>query len=325
MFRSKVIFLAVSLCTTASIVTSPGCRRRSATEKHYDLKGTVVAVEKDKRLVTISHEDIKGYMPGMVMPFTVKEGEPIDLVPGDLVQARLVVDGPSSWIEQLIITEGNPDTSKPTIEGTSEPKAGDEVPNFSFLNQDGTAVHIRDYRGKALILTFIYTRCPDPNQCTLMSSNFAAIDQQLQKQPELYKTTHLLSISFDPDYDTPKVLRSYGAANTGRYSDEDFQHWEFLSGTTDAVKGLAQFFGMRYFHDTTSGEENVVHSLRTAIIAPDGKVFRVYRGNEWKPEEAIKDLVKAQQQVEVQKIGPIDHGVIPPEPSPHAQAPPGKN
>src|SRR5450432_822722 len=273
MHRSKMIFVMVTLVVTAALASLPGCRRRSATEKRYDLKGTVVAVEMDKRLVTISHEDIKGYMPGMVMPFTVKEGEPLEiLAPGDLIQATLVVDGPASWIEGLFVTEGGVDASKPTIEIAGEAKMGDEVPNFAFLNQDGKTIHIRDYRGKALLLTFIYTRCPEPTQCTLMSANFATIDQDLQKQPELSKTTHLLSITFDTDYDTPKVLRSYGAAFTGRYSDEDFQHWEFLTGNKDAVKGLAQFFGMRYFHDTSTGEEKVMHTLRTAIIAPDGKV-----------------------------------------------------
>jgi protein SCO1/2 len=185
------------------------------------------------------------------------------------------------------------------------------VPNFSLVNQDGKTVHLRDYRGKAVLLTFVYTRCPDPTQCTLMSTNFANLDQSLQKQDQLYKATHLLSISFDPDYDTPKVLRSYGAAFTGRYSDEDFQHWEFLTGTKDEIKGIAQFFGLRYFHDSSTGQENVVHSLRTAIIAPDGKVFRVYRGNEWKPDEAVNDLVKILGEAAVKKMGPIDNGVVP--------------
>jgi len=291
MFRSKVILIGVILGLTAVLALLPACRRRSATEKRYDLKGKVVAVEKDKRLATIAHEDIKGYMPGMVMPFTVKDDSALEMMkPGDLVQATLVVDGPAAWIEKVFLTEGAPGTSPPTVDGTSEAKAGDEVPNFALLNQDGKEIRIRNYRGKALLLTFIYTRCPDPNQCTLMSTNFAAVDQSLQKQPELSKTVHLLSISFDPDYDTPKVLRSYGAAFTGRYSDEDFQRWEFATGTKDEVKGIAQFFGMRYFHDTTTGDESVVHTLRTAIISPDGKVFKLYRGNEWKPEEAISDL-----------------------------------
>jgi protein SCO1/2 len=126
-----------------------------------------------------------------------------------------------------------------------------------------------------------------------MSSNFAAIDQDLQKQPDLYGKTHLLSISFDPEYDTPKVLRSYGAAFTGKYSDETFSHWEFASGTADEVKGIAQFFGLRYYQNGPSGEEQVIHSLRTAIIGPDGKVFKVYRGNDWKPDELLTELKTA--------------------------------
>lgn len=288
--------LLVSLLLAATLVGGSSCRRRPANEKYYDLKGKVVAVEKGDRRVTISHEDIKGYMPAMVMTFAVKEGEPFEILgPGDLVQATLVVSGQASWIEHLFVTEGAADTAKPAVESGGDPKVGDEVPNFTLLNQDGRAIRIRDYRGKALVLTFIYTRCPDPNQCTLMSSNFAAIDQELQKQPELYQNTHLLSISFDPDYDTPKVLRSYGAANTGRYSDEKFEHWEFASGTKDAVKGIAQFFGMRYFHDTSTGEENVIHTLRTAVIAPDGKVFALYRGNEWKPEQLLKQIIESRK------------------------------
>jgi protein SCO1/2 len=282
------------LILIATVVWFAACRRHSANEKRYDLKGKVVAVEKDKRLVTIAHDDIKGYMPGMVMPFTVKDDEPLEiLVAGDQVQATLVVDGATSWIENVFVTRESTDPANPNISGPVEAKTGDEVPNFTLLNQDGKAVRLHDYRGKALLLTFIYTRCPDPNQCTLMSSNFALIDQELQKQPDLSQKTHLLSISFDPDYDTPQVLRSYGASHTGRYSDEKFQHWEFATGNKDQVKGIAQFFGMRYFHDTTSGQENVVHSLRTAVIGPDGKVFKAYRGNEWKPEEVVKDLSAA--------------------------------
>jgi protein SCO1/2 len=123
-----------------------------------------------------------------------------------------------------------------------------------------------------------------------MSSNFAAIDRELQKQPDTYAKTHLLTISFDPDYDNPKVMRSYGASHTERYSDETFQHWEFATGSSDEVKGIAQFFGLRYFHDTESGEDQVIHSLRTAVIGPDGKLVKLYRGNDWKPGEIVEDL-----------------------------------
>src|SRR4030095_2015954 len=126
-----------------------------------------------------------------------------------------------------------------------------------------------------------------------MSNTFAAVDLELQKHPDVYAKTHLLSISFDPEYDTPKVLRSYGAANTGRYSDENFSHWEFASGSADEVKGIAKFFGFRYFRDSSSNEEQVMHTLSTAVIGPDSKVVKYYRGNEWKPEEVVKEMQSA--------------------------------
>ena len=283
--------LVLFLCVAA---TGSGCRNRhSANEKHYDLKGKVVAVNKNDRTITIAHEDIAGYMPAMTMPFKIKDDASLEIVtPGDQIAATLVVDDLSSWLEDVIITrEAVADPNAKPSDGLVEPKPGDEVPDFGLVNQDGKRIHLGQYRGKALLLTFIYTRCPQPDQCTLMSNNFAAIDQELQKQPELYEKTHLLSISFDPDYDTPKVLRSYGASHTGRYSDETFQHWEFASGTKDEVKGIAQFFGLRYYHDTESAEEQVIHSLRTAVIGPDGKVVKLYRGNEWKPDQIVKDLM----------------------------------
>ncbi len=159
--------------------------------------------------------------------------------------------------------------------------------NYLLQNQDGKEIHLNDYRGKALLLTFIYTRCPLPEYCTLMSNNFAHIDRQLQQTPDIYKKTHLLSVSIDPAHDTPQVLRSYGAAHTERYQEETFAHWEFASG--EQVKELAQFFGLRYFPE----KDEIVHGLKTVIIRPDGKVAKVYSGNEWKPEEVVNELKRA--------------------------------
>jgi len=281
-----LLFLCLSI-----FATSLACRpRRSANEKRYELKGKVVAVDKTGRTATISHQDIAGYMPAMTMPFKIKNHADLEmLAPGDEVTGTLVVDDISSWVEISTISEGGSPLS-PTAAVPGEPKPGDEVPDFALTNQDGKRIHLAQYRGQTLALTFIYTRCPQPDQCTLMSSNFAMIDRELQKQPEVYQKTHLLSISFDPDYDTPKVLRSYGASHTERYADEVFQHWEFATGSSDEVKGIAQFFGMRYYHDTESGQDQVIHSLRTAVISPEGKLVKLYRGNEWKPEEVLSDL-----------------------------------
>jgi protein SCO1 len=275
-FLSALILLLLAVAFGA-------CRRN---EKRYDLKGKVVMVEKDKNLVTIAHEDVPELMPAMTMPFTVPNQADIDyLAPEDQITATLVIDGGHSWLENLFVVRTTGNATGVTL--PAEAKEGDEVPNFPLKNQDGKEIHLNDYRGKALLLTFIYTRCPLPEYCTLMSNNFAHIDRQLQQTPDIYKKTHLLSVSIDPAHDTPQVLRSYGAAHTERYQEETFAHWEFASG--EQVKELAQFFGLRYFPE----KDEIVHGLKTVIIRPDGKVAKVYSGNEWKPEEVVNELKRA--------------------------------
>ena len=266
------------------------CRKPQHQVSRYDFRGKVVSVDKAKQQLTIDHGAVQGYMPAMIMPFKLKDPAVFDAVaPGDEIAAALVVDGKDSCLDEVVLTRIGPATATASGEGGVEAKAGDEVPNYGLVNQNDKPIKIHDYRGKALLLTFIYTRCPDPNYCTLMSSNFEQVNQELQKQPELYQKTHLLSISFDPNFDTPAVLRSYGAAYTGKYSDEKFDHWEFASGTMDQVKGIAQYFGLRYYQ----GSDQIIHDLRTVIIGPDGKVVKVYAGNDWKPDEVTNELAKA--------------------------------
>ncbi len=291
MIKARSSLALVTLLFVSVVLLPSACHpRRSANEKRYPIKGKVVAVTPTEHTITIAHEDIVGYMPGMTMPFKIKNEADLQMVkPGDQLTGTLVVDDLTSWVEITSIIEGSsPLTQNADVPG--EPKPGTVVPDFGLVNQDGKRIHLAEYRGKTLLITFVYTRCPQPDQCTLMSNNFAAIDQGLKKQPDLYDKTHLLTITFDPDYDTPKVMRSYGASHTGRYSDETFQHWEFATGSKDEVKGIAQFFGLRYYHDTESDDDQVMHSLRTAIVGGDGKLFKLYRGNEWKPAEIINDL-----------------------------------
>jgi protein SCO1/2 len=282
---TKVVSLILSLVVALCVCFVGGCRRGN--EKRFDFKGKVIVVDPEKHLVTVSHEDVKGYMPAMTMPFAVKNEADLQiLAPDDEITATLVIDGKHSWLEDLIITRQS--ATAPAMPGAQMAKEGDEVPNFTLRNQDDREIHIKDYRGKTLLLTFIYTRCPVPDYCTLMSDNFAQIDRALGEDPELYGKTHLLSISIDPEYDTPKVLRSYGAAHTGRYQKETFAHWEFAGGTKDQVKEIAQFFGLTYFPE----KDQIIHALRTVIIDPHGKVAKIYGGNDWKVDEVLEQLKK---------------------------------
>ncbi len=266
------------------IAFAASCRRSSANEKRFELKGKVVSVDRDKSQVTLSHEEVKGYMPAMTMPFSVSNTDLQILAPEDQVVATLVVDGSKTRLEDLVISRqsGNP-AEMPAVVSAKE---GDEVPNFILRNQDDREIRIHDYRGKALLVTFIYTRCPVPDYCTLMSTNFAEVDRDLGQDAEVYAKTHLLSVSIDPEYDTAKVLRSYGAAHTGRYEKETFAHWEFAAGTKEQVKEIAQYFGLTYFPE----KDQIIHGLRTVIVTPDGKVAKIFKGNEWKPQEAVDAL-----------------------------------
>ena len=281
--RNALLLILIALASVGA-----SCSRRSASEKRYDLKGKVVSIDNEKHLVTISHEDVKGYMPGMTMPFSVRNDSDFQMLrPNAEVTATLVVDGPHSWLEDLFVVvkqeAGTPASGKAVVQA----KEGDEVPNFTLVNQDAKQIRLNNYRGKALLLTFIYTRCPDPEFCTLMSDNFAQVERQLGQDPQLYAKTHLLSITIDPAYDVPKVLRSYGAAHTERYENETFAHWEFATG--DEVKDIAQYFGLTYFPENNQ----IKHTLRTVIISPEGKVAKVYSGNEWKPEDVVAELKKS--------------------------------
>lgn len=288
-----LLLLAALLCLSLSLACrQPSSEATSPNARRYDLKGKVVAVDKAEKRVTISHEEIKEYMDAMTMPFAVRKNDywALEVLkPGDKVTAVLVVDNGLTWIENVVITEESAgDTGSGSQGGDAEREAqpGDAVPNFSLINQDGKKIRLSEYRGRALVLTFIYTRCPLPDYCPLMSENFKAIEKELKKDEALYNRTHLLSISFDTAYDTPKVLKSYGGAYTENYTSEKFTHWEFATGTPEEIRDVAGFFGLRYYNE--SGQ--IVHGLRTAIITPDGKVYKVYRGNEWKAEEVLREI-----------------------------------
>ncbi len=272
------------MCATLLACQSPP---QAPEGKRYELKGKVVSVDRVQQRVTIAHGEIRGYMDAMTMAFNVKDALIVnDISPGDMIQATLFVSDTDTWLEDIALTK--PATKLSDAEqppAASEATPGTPLPDFTLVNQDGKRIRLHQYKGRALLLTFIYTRCPLPDYCTLMSDNFNEIDRELKKDSALYDRTHLLSISIDPDYDNPKVLRSYGAAHTGNYAAEKFERWQFATGEADQVRRMANFFGLINDRDG----EQIVHSLRTAVIAPDGKLYKVYRGNEWKPEELLRD------------------------------------
>ena len=267
---------------------SAGCSKNAGAEQRFQLKGRVVAVDLANGKVEVDHEEIPGYMPAMRMPFPLADADVLKSIEsGDEIQATLVVNDLGYSLEQPFITKALPGGAAASqAASAAEPKPGAEVPDFKLINQDGKPTKLRQPAGRAVLLTFIYTRCPLPDYCPLISGNFAEINREIEKDPALRDRTHLLSVTLDPAYDTPKVLRSYGGGYTEKYGTETFERWEFATGEPDEIKRLATFFGLSYMAD----KDQIIHSLRTALIGPDGLLVKVYRGNEWKAADVLQDI-----------------------------------
>jgi protein SCO1/2 len=286
------------LVLAAGLAAALGCAKSEApkpappaAEKPYPLKGVVVSVDPGAAKVIVRHEEIRGYMDAMTMPFSVAEPKMLaELRPGDEIDARLVVGEKASRLEGIVVSRHGTAASTQTIpEQGPYGKPGDAAPATILTGQDGKPLALADFKGKAVALTFIFTRCPLPEFCPRMNAQFAEMETLLAKEPSLYAKTQLLSVSFDPEHDTPEVLRDYRERFLKGVKGVAPAHWKFATGTPDRIKEFATFFGLTYLK---SGEQ-FVHSLATAVITPNGKVFSIRRGNDWEPPAVIDDLRRA--------------------------------
>lgn len=264
--------------------------RPESSYKTYKLRGKILSTNQSTGEITIAHEAIPGFMDAMTMPYRVKNpGIISDLHPGDTITADLFVsqtDDADVFLDHIVvIAQGKPDYRPAVVYHVPAP--GDQVPDFRLRNQDNRTIALNQFRGKDLLLTFIYTRCPLPNFCPLVTHNFAVIDRDLKADPALYRKTHLLCITFDPETDTPARLRAYGATYIGSDGNDAFVHWDFAVPDQKTLEKLAQFFDVGLTHEPDS---TITHTLSTTLIGADGKVIRFYPGNEWTTAEVESDI-----------------------------------
>jgi len=272
----------LSLALLASCSQPPAAKR-------YELEGRVVAVDPAAHTLTVAHHDVPGLMKGMTMPFTVSHANDWvfrAIAPGDQIRATLVLSDHAE-LQDISFTKVS-DSAGDGATPLHIPVPGEEIPNFTLVNQSGQKIHLQQFRGKPLLLTFIYTQCPFPDYCLRMSSNFSEIMQRLHNNSEVSDKTQLLSITIDPKTDTPSVLQSYGEHYVGQ-ADPKFQHWQFATGSAEEIRKAADFFGLVY----NQKDRQIVHSLSTVLIGKDGKVLKVYSGNGWKPEDVAADYIAA--------------------------------
>lgn len=288
--RSIVLLLTAVFVFTAC---QSDLDKPSATAKRYPIKGVVVSIDKSAKKATIDHENIEGFMEAMTMDFPIHaDWVWDDLAPGAEIRAELVVDSTARepyWLENIgIIANAKAGQSEPE-KNPNFAQIGKQVPDFSLTNQDGKKISLSDFRGRALAITFIFARCPLPEYCIRMSTNFSDLANQLNVDSEFNDKLRLLSISFDPENDTPAKLKSYGIGYLGKGARPDFTVWQLAVGRDAEVRKIADFFGLRYEVDPND-KTQINHSLRTAVIAPDGTVTKIYAGNEWTPGQLLDEL-----------------------------------
>jgi protein SCO1/2 len=285
---SLLALFALSGCRSGQ--QSPAQQSSDQNFKVYHLRGKVVSTDAAKGEVTLDHEAIPGFMEAMTMPYKLKNANILgELHPGDVITADVLVsqdpDADVLLDHLVVVAQGKPDY-RPAV-FYHVPAPGDQVPDFRLRDQDGRPIHPGQFKGKALLITFIYTRCPSPNFCPWVTRNFATLERQLAVDPALYAKTHLLSVSFDPEHDTPARLRAYGASYIGSDAKNAFAHWGFAVPEKRALAGMAKFFDLGM---TENADSTITHTLSTTLIGPDGKVVRFYPGNEWTVEQVLADV-----------------------------------
>jgi protein SCO1/2 len=264
----------------------------STPDRHeYKLQGQIISIAPDHMDATIKHEDIKGFMSAMTMPYKVREAKEYEtLVPGDLINATLVVVSNDAFLKD-VKKVGNAPLEKPPADAAMPPassgfellKLGQPVPKGQFVNQDGKSTTLDAFRGSALLVTFTYTSCPMPTFCPLMDRNFASIQNKLKAEKNELNV-HLLTVSFDPATDTPAVLKKH-AETLGA----DGRMWTFLTGDRDDIDQWASRFGVSVSR-AMNDPHDITHNLRTAIIDRQGNLVQIYTGNEWTPDQALADI-----------------------------------
>ena len=266
----------------------------------YAVKGVIKELLPNGRTARITHEAIPGYMEAMTMPLDVKDTNELKgLQAGDQVAFRMVVTPTDGWIDQ-VRKIGEPTnlvalasaTNGPPPRGTLRPvpqveplAVGDPIPDYKFTNQFGQPLSLHQYRGQVLAFTFIFTRCPFPTFCPRMNLNFEQAQRLLKKTPNAPTNWHFLSLSFDPEFDTPAVLKSY--AERVNY---DPRQWTFATSDLWTIDGITEQFGLQFWRE---GSDLPNHNLRTVVLDPRGRIHQVFNGQEWQPAELVDSMLAA--------------------------------
>ena len=273
----------------------------------FQVKGVVKELKPNGKTAVIAHETIPNYMDAMTMDFDVKDkSELAGLNPGDAISFRMVVTKDDGWIEnvrklppatptnanQVITLNSTNDTNVGPLKFRRSPiveplAIGAAVPDYKFTNQFGAPISLAQFKGRALGVTFIFTRCPFPTFCPRMSQHFQKAQSLLKAKADAPKNWSLLSLSFDPAWDTPERLDRYS-----KTYNLDTNHWQFATSDLWTIDGFSEQVGLTFDRPTPTSLPE--HNLRTLVIDAQGRLQKIFVGNEWTAEEFAEEMVKAE-------------------------------
>lgn len=265
------------------------CRAPAPAPRTFELKGQILAIDQARQEITVSHADIPGFMPAMTMPYKVRDANLLEgRTPGELIGATLVVEESDAYL-QSIRHEGVaalPD-ERPAARAMDLLGVGEAVRDGELVDPSGARRSLGDWRGQVLAVTFVYTRCPLPNFCPLIDRHFAAVQEQVRSSSDLQGRVHLVSVTLDPDYDTPAVLLRHAGQLRA-----DPAVWSLLTGSREQIETFASQFGVSVVRENAQPSE-LVHNLRTAVIDANGRLVTMLSGGEWEPAALIAEIRNA--------------------------------
>lgn len=270
----------------AAVITAASC----SNAKTYEMRGQILGVNRDKMEILVKHDEIPGLMAAMTMPWKVQTPSLLDNIgPGDLITSEIVVDNNQGVVTKITkLGTAKPDVPAPAGPaggGVKYLSPGDTVPNQAFLLQDGRSSNFEAVRGgRAIAVTFIYTKCPIPTFCPAMDRQFAEA-QSLIKEKGLEGRTGLLSVSFDPKNDTPEVL-----AQHARKLGADAKVWTFATGDREEIDRFASSLLLTLVRGEAANPDEIGHTLRTTLVDRNGRIAKSYAGADWTPAELVAEL-----------------------------------
>ncbi len=272
---------------------TPASAPAEPVEKHYPLTGQILKIDAAQTTLLVQHDKIPGFMPAMTMEFTVSDGDLANAKEGQRIRADLVMDAQDNarlekiWpvdpvAESAVQAAAGALRQDTAIRGKSAYReVGENLPDFALYDQDGRVVTAARFRGKQVMLNFIFSRCPVATMCPAATANMTTTQRKAHEAG--IANIEFVSITLDPDYDTPGVLKEYA-----RVRGIDTYNFSFLTGPEGAIKDLLTQFGIIAAFDGSI----LKHTLATLLINEQGKIIWRADGSQWFPDDFVSKMRK---------------------------------